>query len=85
MCFLFLHYNKRYVVLISFKRNQNRYIFKTCFCIVTMHICHHHVLHISDELIRYCKTVAAEAPDLPFYYYHLPIMTQVNRKYINYL
>lgn len=31
-----------------------------------------------DELIQYCASVAIMAPDLPFYYYHIPSMTGVN-------
>lgn len=30
-----------------------------------------------DALVRYCKAVADEAPHLPFYYYHLPVMSHV--------
>lgn len=25
-----------------------------------------------EELVEYCETIAAAAPDLPFYYYHIP-------------
>ena len=25
-----------------------------------------------EELVKYCETIAAAAPDLPFYYYHIP-------------
>ena len=25
-----------------------------------------------EELVRYCETIAAAAPGLPFYYYHIP-------------
>ena len=32
---------------------------------------------IADYLLQYCKEVASVAPDLPFYYYHVPIMTGV--------
>lgn len=28
-----------------------------------------------DILVEYCKEVAMEAPDLPFYYYHIPALT----------
>jgi N-acetylneuraminate lyase len=27
-----------------------------------------------DQLVNYCAQVAAGAPDLPFYYYHIPVM-----------
>ena len=33
--------------------------------------------HGTDALIDCCATVAAEAPETPFYYYHLPRMTGV--------
>ena len=28
-----------------------------------------------DELVDYCEQVAAAAPELPFYYYHIPVMS----------
>ena len=28
-----------------------------------------------SELVRYCGDIAAEAPETPFYYYHIPAMT----------
>jgi N-acetylneuraminate lyase len=31
-----------------------------------------------DELVAWCRDVAAAAPGLPFYYYHIPSMTGVN-------
>ncbi|MCM4156990.1 dihydrodipicolinate synthase family protein [Gramella sp. AN32] len=31
-----------------------------------------------DQLIEYCSKIAASAPNLPFYYYHLPALTNVN-------
>lgn len=30
------------------------------------------------ELVAWCRTIAAAAPKLPFYYYHMPAMTGVN-------
>jgi N-acetylneuraminate lyase len=30
-----------------------------------------------EELVCYCEEVAAAAPDLPFYYYHIPAMSGV--------
>ncbi|KAK3578996.1 hypothetical protein CHS0354_034792 [Potamilus streckersoni] len=30
-----------------------------------------------DSLVEYCKKIAAAAPELPFYYYHLPSVTGV--------
>jgi len=31
-----------------------------------------------DQLIEYCSRIAACAPNLPFYFYHLPALTNVN-------
>lgn len=31
-----------------------------------------------EELVRYCAEVAAAAPELPFYFYHIPSMTGVS-------
>jgi len=31
-----------------------------------------------EALVGYCEAVAGAAPDLPFYYYHIPSMTGVN-------
>lgn len=31
----------------------------------------------NDCLLQYCKAIAAEAPDLPFYFYHIPSATSV--------
>lgn len=31
-----------------------------------------------DQLIEYCSKIAASAPQLPFYFYHLPVLTNVN-------
>lgn len=31
-----------------------------------------------DQLLEYCKSIAKKAGDLPFYYYHLPVLTGVN-------
>lgn len=32
----------------------------------------------NEELVAYCKTVAAAAPGLPFYYYHIPFLNGVH-------
>jgi len=32
----------------------------------------------NEELVEYCKTIAAAAPGLPFYYYHIPALNGVN-------
>ena len=31
-----------------------------------------------DELVHYCAEIASAAPDIPFYYYHIPVLTRVN-------
>ena len=36
---------------------------------------------LSDALINFLKEVAAAAPALPFYYYHIPALTGVKSKY----
>lgn len=36
---------------------------------------------LSDILINFLKEVAAAAPALPFYYYHIPALTGVKSKY----
>ena len=38
-----------------------------------------------DILVDYCSKVAASAPELPFYYYHMPSMTGVNFSMISFL
>lgn len=35
-------------------------------------------LNSVDKLVEYCKEVAASAPNLPFYYYHIPILSGAN-------
>ena len=37
---------------------------------------------LSDVLINFLKEVAAAAPALPFYYYHIPALTGVKSKYL---
>ena len=32
----------------------------------------------AEELVGYCARIAQEAPELPFYYYHIPVMSGVN-------
>lgn len=39
----------------------------------------------TEELILFCEQVAASAPDLPFYFYHMPSITQVNFPMIEFL
>ncbi len=31
-----------------------------------------------DDLLHYCKEVALSAPNIPFYYYHIPVLTRVD-------
>lgn len=31
-----------------------------------------------DKLVDYCAAIAGKAPELPFFYYHLPVLTGVN-------
>jgi len=38
-----------------------------------------------EELVLFCAEVAASAPDLPFFYYHMPSMTHVNFPMIRFL
>lgn len=35
-------------------------------------------LNAIDKLVQYCKEVAACAPHIPFYYYHIPVLTGAN-------
>lgn len=32
----------------------------------------------TEDLVAYCAAIAAAAPELPFYYYHIPALTGVN-------
>jgi len=38
-----------------------------------------------EDLVSFCAEVAASAPDLPFYYYHMPSITHVNFPMISFL
>ena len=38
-----------------------------------------------EQLVDFCEPVAAAAPGLPFYYYHMPAMTGVNLPMIEFL
>ena len=38
-----------------------------------------------EELVGYCARIAAAAPELPFYYYHIPAMTGVTLPMADYL
>ena len=39
----------------------------------------------ADHLLDYCAAVAGAVPEMPFYYYHIPVMTQVNFPMIGFL
>lgn len=41
--------------------------------------------HIVEELVAFCREIALAAPELPFYYYHIPCMTGVNFPMIAFL
>lgn len=38
-----------------------------------------------DQLVGYCEEVASAAPNLPFYFYHMPAMTGINLPMIEFL
>jgi N-acetylneuraminate lyase len=38
-----------------------------------------------DVLVEYCRQIASAAPELPFYFYHMPSMTGVNFPMIDFL
>lgn len=38
-----------------------------------------------DSLLLYCSEIARQAPSTPFYYYHIPALTGVNFKMIDFL
>ena len=38
-----------------------------------------------EELVGYCRTIAAAAPGLPFYYYHIPALNGVQLSVLNFL
>jgi N-acetylneuraminate lyase len=38
-----------------------------------------------EELVSFCAEIAASAPSLPFYFYHIPSMTAVNLPMISFL
>tara|TARA_R110002049_G_scaffold93815_8_gene231600 strand:+ start:3548 stop:4459 length:912 start_codon:yes stop_codon:yes gene_type:complete len=37
------------------------------------------------KLVEYCKEVAACAPNIPFYYYHIPVLTGANFNMVDFL
>lgn len=38
-----------------------------------------------DKLVEYCKEIAACAPNIPFFYYHIPVLTGANFNMIDFL
>ncbi|QCX38613.1 N-acetylneuraminate lyase [Aureibaculum algae] len=38
-----------------------------------------------ESLVYYCAEIAKSAPDLPFYYYHIPVLTGADFKMIDFL
>lgn len=39
----------------------------------------------NEELVAYCKTIADAAPDIPFYYYHIPPLNNVRLSMVDLL
>lgn len=39
----------------------------------------------NDELVEWCANAASAAPSLPFYYYHIPVMTGVHSQVASFL
>lgn len=39
----------------------------------------------NDEFVAYCKTIASAAPNLPFYYYHIPSLNNFNLSVVDFL
>lgn len=42
-------------------------------------------LNSLEQLLEYCKQIALAAPKLPFYYYHIPVLTGANFKMHDFL
>lgn len=42
-------------------------------------------LNSLDKLVQYCREVAACAPNLPFYYYHIPLLSGANFNMLDFL
>ncbi len=38
-----------------------------------------------DDLVAYCAQIAEKAPELPFYYYHIPVMTGASFNMLDFL
>jgi N-acetylneuraminate lyase len=39
----------------------------------------------ADGLVDYCAEIAAAAPELPFYYYHIPVRSKINLRMLDFL
>ena len=35
---------------------------------------------VNKEFVSYCKSIAAAAPNLPFYYYHIPPLNKIHNE-----
>ena len=42
-------------------------------------------LNTIDKLVTYCKEVATSAPNLPFYYYHIPVLSGADLNMLEFL
>lgn len=42
-------------------------------------------LNSIEKLVQYCKEVAESAPNLPFYYYHIPVLSGANLNMLDFL
>lgn len=42
-------------------------------------------LNSIEKLIEYCREIAASAPNLPFYYYHIPVLSGANVNMLEFL
>lgn len=42
-------------------------------------------LNSIEKLVHYCKEIAACAPNLPFYYYHIPVLSGANLNMLDFL
>lgn len=38
-----------------------------------------------EDLLEYCKQIAASAPDIPFYYYHIPILSGADFRMVEFM
>jgi N-acetylneuraminate lyase len=42
-------------------------------------------LNSIEKLVEYCKEIAESAPNLPFYYYHIPVLSGANLNMLDFL